>query len=57
LPAPTLIKAAKTFEVATKVAPLGVEVVASSSPELQKRVAREREHWSKEIKALGIKVD
>ena len=52
-----IIKAAKTPEVAAKVAPLGVEIVASTPEELQKRVTSEREHWSKQIKALGIKVD
>jgi len=52
-----IVKAAKNPEVAAKVAPLGVEIVASSSADLQKRVTAERDHWSKEIKALGIKVD
>jgi tripartite-type tricarboxylate transporter receptor subunit TctC len=52
-----IVKAAKNPEVAAKVAPLGVEIVASSSADLQKRVTTEREHWSKEIKALGIKVE
>src|SRR5262245_30156100 len=52
-----IVKAAKTPDVAAKVAPLGVEIVASSHEELQKRVTSEREHWSKQIKALGIKAD
>ncbi len=52
-----IVKAAKNPEVAAKVAPLGVEIVASSSQDLQKRVTSERAHWSKEIKALGIKVE
>jgi tripartite-type tricarboxylate transporter receptor subunit TctC len=52
-----IVKAAKNPDVAAKVAPLGVEIVASSSEDLQKRVTTERDHWSKEIKALGIKVE
>jgi tripartite-type tricarboxylate transporter receptor subunit TctC len=52
-----ITKAAKHPDVAAKLAPLGVEVVAGSPEELQKRAASEREHWAKQIKALGIKVD
>ncbi len=52
-----IVKAARNPDVAAKVAPLGVEIVAGTSDELQKRAAAEREHWSKQIKALGIKVE
>lgn len=52
-----IVKAARSPDVAAKVAPLGVEIVASTSDELQKRAAAERELWSKQIRALGIKVE
>jgi tripartite-type tricarboxylate transporter receptor subunit TctC len=52
-----IVKAARHPDVAAKVAPLGVEIVASTPDELQKRASSEREHWAKQIKALGIKVD
>jgi hypothetical protein len=31
--------------------------VGSTPEELQKRAATEREHWAKQIKTLGIKVE
>jgi tripartite-type tricarboxylate transporter receptor subunit TctC len=52
-----IVKAARHPDVAAKVAPLGVEIVASTPDELQKRASSEREHWAKQIKALNIKVD
>jgi tripartite-type tricarboxylate transporter receptor subunit TctC len=52
-----IVKAARHPDVAAKVAPLGVEIVASTPDELQKRASTEREHWAKQIKALNIKVD
>lgn len=52
-----LAKAARHPDVISKVAPGGVEIVASSSEELQARSNSEREHWSKMIKTLGIKID
>jgi tripartite-type tricarboxylate transporter receptor subunit TctC len=52
-----ITKAARHPDVAAKVAPLGVEIVAGTPAELEKRAASEREHWSKQIKTLGIKAD
>ena len=52
-----IVKAARHPDVAAKVAPLGVEIVASTPEELQQRASTEREHWAKQIKALGIKAD
>jgi tripartite-type tricarboxylate transporter receptor subunit TctC len=52
-----ITKAARHPDVAAKVAPLGVEIVAGTPEELEKRAATEREHWSKQIKTLGIKAD
>ncbi len=52
-----IVKAARHPDVAAKLAPLGVEVIAGTPEELQKRVSTEREHWAKQIKALGIKVE
>jgi tripartite-type tricarboxylate transporter receptor subunit TctC len=52
-----LAKAARHPDVAAKVQPLGVEIVAGTPEELQNRVAAEREHWSKQIKAMGIRLD
>jgi tripartite-type tricarboxylate transporter receptor subunit TctC len=52
-----IVKAARHPDVAAKVAPLGVEIVASTPEELQKRASTEREHWAKQIKSLGIKAD
>jgi tripartite-type tricarboxylate transporter receptor subunit TctC len=50
-------KAARNPEVMAKLAPLGLEIITGSPEELQKRTAAERDHWSKQIKALGIKVE
>jgi tripartite-type tricarboxylate transporter receptor subunit TctC len=52
-----IVKAARHPDVAAKLAPLGVEIIAGTPEELQKRASTEREHWAKQIKALGIKVD
>ena len=52
-----LVKAAKHPDVAAKVQPLGVEIVAGSPEELSARANREREHWAKQIKAMGIRLD
>ncbi len=52
-----ITKAARHPDVVAKVKPLGVEIVASTPDELQKRVASEREHWAKQIKAMGIRLD
>jgi tripartite-type tricarboxylate transporter receptor subunit TctC len=50
-------KAARNPEVMAKLAPLGLEIITGTPEELQKRAAAERDHWSKQIKALGIKVE
>lgn len=52
-----ITKAARHPDVVAKVKPLGVEIVAGTPDELQKRVASEREHWAKQIKAMGIRLD
>jgi tripartite-type tricarboxylate transporter receptor subunit TctC len=52
-----ITKAAKDPGVTAKLAGVGVEVIAGTPEELQKRAASEREHWAKQIKALGIKVE
>lgn len=52
-----ITKAARHPDVAARVAPLGVEIVASTPEELQQRASLEREHWAKQIKTLGIRVD
>jgi tripartite-type tricarboxylate transporter receptor subunit TctC len=52
-----IVKAARHTDVVARVAPLGVEMVGSTPEELQKRAATEREHWAKQIKTLGIKVE
>jgi tripartite-type tricarboxylate transporter receptor subunit TctC len=52
-----ITKAARSPEVTAKLAPLGLEIIAGTPDELAKRAAAEREHWSKQIKALGIKVE
>lgn len=52
-----LAKAARHPDVIAKVAPAGVEMVASTPEELDIKAAREREHWSREIRKLGIKLD
>jgi tripartite-type tricarboxylate transporter receptor subunit TctC len=52
-----LVKAARHPDVAAKVAPAGVEIVAGTPEELQARATSEREHWSRQIRALGIKAD
>ena len=52
-----IVKAARHPDVAAKVAPLGVEIVASSPEELTTRSNTEREHWAKQIKTMGIKAE
>jgi tripartite-type tricarboxylate transporter receptor subunit TctC len=52
-----ITKAARDPGVTSKLAGVGVEVIAGTPDELAKRAAAEREHWSKQIKALGIKVE
>jgi tripartite-type tricarboxylate transporter receptor subunit TctC len=52
-----ITKAARHPDVAAKLAGVGVEVIAGTPEELQKRAASEREHWAKQIKALGIRVE
>ncbi len=52
-----LVRAARHPEVAARVQPLGVEIVAGTPDELQQRVTTEREHWAKQIKAMGIRLD
>jgi tripartite-type tricarboxylate transporter receptor subunit TctC len=52
-----ITKAARHPDVAARVAPLGIEIVASTPEELRSRANTEREHWAKQIKALGIRVD
>jgi tripartite-type tricarboxylate transporter receptor subunit TctC len=52
-----LSKAARHPDVVAKVTPAGVEIVASTPEELRARIARERDHWSKEIRQLGIKIE
>lgn len=52
-----LAKAARHPDVIAKVAPAGVEMLASTPEELETKAAREREHWGKEIRKLGIKLD
>jgi tripartite-type tricarboxylate transporter receptor subunit TctC len=52
-----IAKAARDPGVTAKLAGVGVEVIAGTPEELQKRAAAEREHWAKQIKALGIKVE
>jgi tripartite-type tricarboxylate transporter receptor subunit TctC len=52
-----IAKAARHPDVTAKLAGVGVEVIAGSPEELQKRAAAEREQWAKQIKALGIKVE
>jgi tripartite-type tricarboxylate transporter receptor subunit TctC len=52
-----ITKAAKHPDVTAKLAGVGVEVIAGTPDELAKRAAAEREHWAKQIKALGIKVE
>jgi tripartite-type tricarboxylate transporter receptor subunit TctC len=50
-------RAARAPEVMVKLEPHGIEVITGSPEELQERAAAEREHWAKQIKALGIKVE
>jgi tripartite-type tricarboxylate transporter receptor subunit TctC len=50
-------KAASSPDLATRVAPLGIEMVSSTPQELQQRVRSEREHWDKQIKTLGIRIN
>lgn len=50
-------KAARHPDVATKVQALGVEIVAGSPEELAARANSEREHWAKQIRAMGIRAD
>jgi tripartite-type tricarboxylate transporter receptor subunit TctC len=52
-----IAKAARDPGVTAKLAGVGVEVIAGTPEELQKRAAAEREQWAKQIKALGIKVE
>jgi tripartite-type tricarboxylate transporter receptor subunit TctC len=52
-----LVKAARHPEVIARVTPAGVEMVAGTPEELQVRAATEREHWSRLVRALGIKGD
>lgn len=52
-----LAKAARHPDVIAKVAPAGVEMLASTPEELETKASREREHWGKEIRKLGIKLD
>ena len=52
-----IVKAARHPDIAGRVAPLGIEIVASTPEELQQRVAAEHAHWAKQIKALGIRVE
>ena len=52
-----LTKAAKHPDVVARVAPLGVEIVAGSPDELQRRAVTEREYWAGRIKSMGIKLD
>ena len=44
-------------EAYARVAPLGVEIVAGSPEELQRRAVTEREYWAGRIKSMGIKLD
>jgi tripartite-type tricarboxylate transporter receptor subunit TctC len=52
-----IVKAAKHPDIAARVAPLGIEIVASTPEELQQRVAAEHAHWARQIKTLGIRVE
>lgn len=52
-----IVKAAKNPDVTSRLAAIGVEIVASTPEELAKRIATERDYWSKQIKTLGIKVE
>jgi len=52
-----LVKAARHPDVVSKITPLGLEIVAGTPEELATRAAVEREHWTKEIRELGIKVE
>ncbi|MFM2058573.1 MAG: hypothetical protein RLY71_2958 [Pseudomonadota bacterium] len=52
-----LVKAARHADVVSRVAPAGVEIVAGTPEELKVRAASEREHWTRQIRALGIKLD
>ena len=52
-----IAKAARDPGVTAKLAGVGVEVIAGTPEELQKRAAAEREQWAKQFKALGIKVE
>jgi tripartite-type tricarboxylate transporter receptor subunit TctC len=52
-----IVRAARHPDIAARVAPLGIEIVASSPEELQQRIAAEHGHWAREIKALGIRVE
>jgi tripartite-type tricarboxylate transporter receptor subunit TctC len=50
-------RAARNPDVTAKLAPLGLEIITGTPEELAKRAASEREHWAKQIKALGIRLD
>jgi tripartite-type tricarboxylate transporter receptor subunit TctC len=52
-----ITKAARDPGVAARLSPLGIEIVASTPAELQRQTAVEREHWAKQIKALGIRLE
>jgi len=52
-----LVEAARHPEVVARVAPAGVEMVASTPEELQARATKEREHWTRQIRAMGIRAN
>jgi tripartite-type tricarboxylate transporter receptor subunit TctC len=52
-----MTKAARHPEVMARIAAVGIEVVASTPDELRQRIAAEREHWTGQIKAMGIRVE
>jgi tripartite-type tricarboxylate transporter receptor subunit TctC len=52
-----LAKAARHPDVVAKLAPLGIDIVASSPEDLRARIQSESEQWTKKIRSLGIRVD
>jgi tripartite-type tricarboxylate transporter receptor subunit TctC len=52
-----LAKAARHPDVIARLAPLGIDIVASSPEELRARIQSEGDHWAKKIRSLGIRVD
>ena len=50
-------KAAANPQLAARVAPLGIDLVAGSPQELEQRIRTEREHWARQIPTLGIRVN